>query len=659
MRNNCIACIALLGLVLGASCHSQQARVPGPAFRGPIDATGSTSQSTILIVPTNEADKAVERKIHEYVQGMQKFIMERAPGRDVKVMTDAEALQADLSGSSLGVYGTPKGNLWLAKYIGALPVAVEPNGITADRLYKGSDLRFISAWPNPQNPQKGVVIYSAQRPEDIIGINAVMHGPTDYLVARGQTILLAADYVNKETRWTFPSFQLDQAQAIEDLDFFFKTIEQVHPNCRANLSKAGYKELKERSYAALRQASDNQGQVPISVLALTAAEAAAALGDGHTDCPLPPGLTDPTDLSPCMPPFQLRWDAGHTMIDKTIGGLDRLAGARLLQINGKPFEEAVAPVLTCVSGERPAFRMICFLNNQETLWALIRPVQGEEMTVTIRRGTDEPQTVKVPLISQARYRQELPAVRHVYPTGSHEFHHDGRTCYWRYDSFNASDPGTKAIDAVFKDLREHNARNLIIDLRFNGGGATGAADHILSYLTSKPYRDFSRVNIRLSRQLLEVQDLGMLGPFARLLQGHVVSSNLKHMKPADLGYKFEGSVYAIVGPGTFSAASDFTHVLRDFHIGTLVGEETGGLRQCFGDCPSFLMPHSNLSFSVSTKRFYAPVPKPGDAAHGSVPDIPITDENLAPFVNAQDPELAFTLDLIAKRSAPTIEGGSR
>jgi hypothetical protein len=346
-------------------------------------------------------------------------------------------------------------------------------------------------------------------------------------------------------------------------------------------------------------------------------------------------------------------------IDKTIGGLERLAGARLLQIDGRPFDEAMAPIFARVSGERQAFRMICFLNNQETLWALIRPVQGEEMTITVRRGMDEPQTVKVPLISQARYRQELPAVRHVYPTGSHEFHHDGRTCYWRYDSFNASDQGTKAIDAVFKDIREHNARNLIIDLRFNGGGNSKAAEHILNYLTSKPYRDFSRIDIKLSRQLLKVQDLGMLGPFARLLQGRVVSSKGDRMTPADLGYKFEGSVYALVGPYTFSSAGDFTHVLQDFHLGTLIGQETGSLRQCFGDCPNFQMPHSNLSFSVSTKRFYAPVPKPGDSAHGSLPDILITDDHLAPFMSTQDPELAFTLDLIEKRAAPNIEGGSR
>jgi len=653
MTKSGIVCVALLGLCLGASCHPQQSSVSGPLFQGPINAAGESSPSTVMIVPTNEADKAVEQRIQDYVRGMQKFIMERFPGRDVKVVTDAEALQMDLSQNAVSVYGTPKGNLWLARYIAALPVVIEPNGITADRLYKGSNLRFISTWPHPQNPKLGMVIYTVQRAEDIVGINSIMHGPTDYLVAQGQTVLRAADYVNKEGQWAFPSFQLNLAQAKEDLDFFFKTIEQVHPNCRANLSKADYRRLKERSYAALRQAGDDKGEVPISILALTAAEAAATLGDGHTACHLPPGLTDPLDSLPYMPPFRLRGDTGHVTIDKTIGGLENLAGAQLLQVNGKPFEEAMAPVLARVSGERPQFRMISFLNQQEVYWALVRPVQGEEMTITIRRGTDEPQTVKVPLISWARYRQELAAVRQVYPAGSHEFHHGGRTCYWRYDSFNASDSGRKAIDTVFKDIREHNARNLIIDLRFNGGGNSNAAEYILSYITSKPYCIYSRVDVKVSRQFLKVQQLGTLGAFARLFQGHVVAwrSRSKPPQPPATQYKFDGSVYAIIGPYTFSAASDFAHVLEDFHIGTLVGEETGGLRQCFGDCPSFRMPHSNLPFNVSTKRFYAPIPKPGDATHGSVPDVPITDVQLAPFADARDPAVAFTLSLIEKPPA--------
>jgi C-terminal processing protease CtpA/Prc len=325
----------------------------------------------------------------------------------------------------------------------------------------------------------------------------------------------------------------------------------------------------------------------------------------------------------------------------------------LLQINGQPFEQAVAPVLAHLSGERQAFRMICFLNQQEVCWAMVQPVQGEEMAITFRRGTDEPQTIKVPLISLERYRRELPAGPGRDSGDVCEFHHDGRTCYWRYNSFNASDGAKKAIDAVFKDIRERGVKNLVIDLRFNGGGNSNAAEHILNYITSKPYCIYSRVDVKVSRQFLKVQRLGTLGPFARLFQGHVVSWRFKNKlsQPPQTEYKFNGSVYAIVGPYTFSTASDFAHVLEDFDIGTLVGEETGGLRQCFGDCPSFRMPHSNVPFSVSTKRFYAPIPKPGDATHGTVPDIPITDEELAPFADAKDPEVAFILDLIEKQPA--------
>ena len=44
-----------------------------------------------------------------------------------------------------------------------------------------------------------------------------------------------------------------------------------------------------------------------------------------------------------MPPFRLRWDVGYVVIDKTVGGLEHLAGARLLQINDQPFEQAIAP----------------------------------------------------------------------------------------------------------------------------------------------------------------------------------------------------------------------------------------------------------------------------------------------------------------------------
>ena len=204
-RRSCVIVDAWDGLKprLGPMQKPQPARAPNAPFQGPINAAGLTSRTTVLIVPTNEPNETTEAGIHRSVQAMQKFIATKAPERSVNVMTDVEALATDLSQSCLFVYGTPAGNLWLAKHITALPVVIEPNSITADRVYEGSDLRFITAWPNPQNPNIGIVIYTAQRGEDIIAINRVYHGPTDFLVARGDTLKHSGDYVKKNGRWTF------------------------------------------------------------------------------------------------------------------------------------------------------------------------------------------------------------------------------------------------------------------------------------------------------------------------------------------------------------------------------------------------------------------------------------------------------------------------
>ncbi len=168
------------------------------SFTGTINAVYLDGKSAVLIVPTNESNKAVQDKIHGFVKAIRdKFF------KDSTILTDQEALKKNLSGNTIVVYGTPTGNLWLAKYFSQLPVRVSPDRIIAEGIYIGRSLRFISAWPNPQNPRKGMVIYTAQQAEDVIEINAVFHGPTDYVVAKGREVLKAADYNKQNKPWTF------------------------------------------------------------------------------------------------------------------------------------------------------------------------------------------------------------------------------------------------------------------------------------------------------------------------------------------------------------------------------------------------------------------------------------------------------------------------
>jgi hypothetical protein len=166
-------------------------------FKGTINAAVTDRAFAILVVPTNEKDKRVQEKIHSFVGNMQKRFYKGRP-----ILTDKEALQKDLSKNTVVAYGTPKGNLFIAKYIAGIPVRIESDRIVADKVYEGTDLRFITAWPNPRNPEKGMVFYTAQKAESILRINSVFHGPTDYVIAKATELLTSANYNKQNGTWS-------------------------------------------------------------------------------------------------------------------------------------------------------------------------------------------------------------------------------------------------------------------------------------------------------------------------------------------------------------------------------------------------------------------------------------------------------------------------
>jgi hypothetical protein len=93
-RRTCVVVFTWGGIRprLGATHQRRPVRTLDSPFQGPIGAAGATSRSTVLIVPTNEADKTAEQRIQGYVREVQKFIITRWPEREVKVLTDTEAL---------------------------------------------------------------------------------------------------------------------------------------------------------------------------------------------------------------------------------------------------------------------------------------------------------------------------------------------------------------------------------------------------------------------------------------------------------------------------------------------------------------------------------------------------------------------------------------
>jgi C-terminal processing protease CtpA/Prc len=176
------------------------------------------------------------------------------------------------------------------------------------------------------------------------------------------------------------------------------------------------------------------------------------------------------------------------------------------------------------------------------------------VSLTIKGALKDEHRIKVSRSGWER-RPEERFPFHISPTG---------VAYLRLDHFE-SDESVRAFKQALPEIRR--AKGLILDVRTNGGGSTGFALTILSYLAESPIQ-LTRARVRFEDQQLRAQ-AGDSVSWRPLLEDSFTSD-----VPAD--QRFDGPVALLIGPKTYSAAEDFVAIFKQAGRGILVGEATGG-----------------------------------------------------------------------------------
>ena len=96
-----------------------------------------------------------------------------------------------------------EGNLWLKKYTKILPFSMFPDKLVADREYPGTEIRFKTTWPNPENPERGMLILTAQNTFNLLRCGDVGSGSTDYTVIDGWKVIKYGYYKKEGKKWSF------------------------------------------------------------------------------------------------------------------------------------------------------------------------------------------------------------------------------------------------------------------------------------------------------------------------------------------------------------------------------------------------------------------------------------------------------------------------
>jgi hypothetical protein len=174
--------ISIVAFSLFVNAWSQINSPGKQKFSGPIN-TVFDEKKLAFVYPTSDNDTITMNSIRKYMSE----VFNSLKNEENIMLPDSSALSRPLSDYGLLVYGSIESNLFLKHYKSSFPFKIENNTIYADKEYKDKNTRFITCLPNPQNPMKGMIIYTGITNKNIVGINGVYHGPTDFVVSISPT----------------------------------------------------------------------------------------------------------------------------------------------------------------------------------------------------------------------------------------------------------------------------------------------------------------------------------------------------------------------------------------------------------------------------------------------------------------------------------------
>jgi len=145
--------------------------LPPMPFLGPIDAVFGGD-----IAVVHPADAAVTK----YATSIRDHFF-----RTAKLELASDRTFDDLPRVGLVAYGSPTSNPIIANVLQRAQIALTATGLVlGSKHFDGAGVVLIACWPRGDDPSKGILVYAAASDADVVGINGLRAGSTDWVVGQ-------------------------------------------------------------------------------------------------------------------------------------------------------------------------------------------------------------------------------------------------------------------------------------------------------------------------------------------------------------------------------------------------------------------------------------------------------------------------------------------
>lgn len=357
-------------------------------------------------------------------------------------------------------------------------------------------------------------------------------------------------------------------------------------------------------------------------------------------------------------PFYFRIIDGRTIVTENASPNPLPVGSEITKINGIPVKEILAKLLTVTKGDGNStlehrinsIELTRFEAERyapfDMYFPLFFPIKDEKFSIeAIDFATKTRSVFQVPAVTKADRKQEM-AKRYgktpSYDDGWKFEIQENSTAYLKVENFITWRLKTikfkEFLASSFAALRTKNIKNLIIDVRGNGGGDMDPGFDISRYLAKEklpPYAESRRLvrsvsaNPELAKYLSTYDDAIMNGVKGGLSASQYRKFDANYFEiigredyPAVEPYenRFTGRTFIISDSSNASATFQFLDYIQQNRLATIVGQTTGGNKQGIngGNYLFLTLPNSKAEIDIPL-YFESPMREQKDQP--IVPDI--------------------------------------